>query len=170
MRRKFSNVVTIACILACAATTMLWIRSYRLVDRADRVLIPIAGDHAAVSSQGRLWLFVFGPAAAGTDPVARIDDTCVGLEPLLLDREVLGFTWTRAGDGGGDLRVLAVPHAVLVVALAVPPAIITLRRARRWRRGLRGRCVKCGYDLRATPERCPECGLQPLAAAGSPSL
>jgi len=52
----------------------------------------------------------------------------------------------------------------LCLPFAVMPSIwairwVYLRRKRnKWRRN---RCTKCGYDLRASPDRCPECGTIP---------
>jgi hypothetical protein len=45
--------------------------------------------------------------------------------------------------------------------------ILYIRRAHvRARRALESRCVRCGYDLRETPGRCPECGHSDAAENG----
>lgn len=47
-------------------------------------------------------------------------------------------------------------------------AMLTYRAARRYSRASRirrGLCGTCGYNMRESPERCPECG-QPAATAG----
>jgi 4-amino-4-deoxy-L-arabinose transferase-like glycosyltransferase len=57
---------------------------------------------------------------------------------------------------------LGVSHWFLALLLAILPARALSRMIGRWRRErLRrraGLCAACGYDLRATPARCPECG------------
>jgi hypothetical protein len=49
----------------------------------------------------------------------------------------------------------------VVLALAALPAMWLISRFRLDRSVAEGYCKKCGYDLRATPNRCPECGSVP---------
>ena len=80
---------------------------------------------------------------------------------LPLQPNRLGFA-VRAGNSAGTrLHYVVFPLWALVLACLPAPALrlrcAVVRRIRD-RRAQSGQCVRCGYDLRATPQRCPECG------------
>jgi hypothetical protein len=130
------------------------------------------GTSVKRDAQGR-WVEV--PRAPPPDAHSRrVERT--SMEP---DRfQVLGTTpWQRLGFNaysGGDEKLgrggqlaernryggLRVPHW-LVVLLTGAPGFLSLRslaKLRRRSRIRRGLCARCAYDLRATRDRCPECG------------
>ena len=90
--------------------------------------------------------------------------------PVLMLRNVMGFDFSFSSTMSAvppfakvvATRATAVmfPHWAGALVFSVLPAIAGVRWLRRRRRRVAelGLCRVCGYDLRATPERCPECG------------
>lgn len=75
-----------------------------------------------------------------------------------------GFVWLSITRGGNmnqvwvSMRGVAAPYWFLVLLAGVAPVAKGIRVYRRRRRLRRSLCLKCGYDLRASEGRCPECG------------
>ena len=88
----------------------------------------------------------------------------------------LGFSWKSGREVKrvpGERGSFALNYTLVDVPCWLPALLLSaplLHRAKiRLRRGAAkqaGRCPACGYDLRASPDRCPECGA--AAAADSP--
>jgi hypothetical protein len=79
-------------------------------------------------------------------------------------RQMYTIKGPRANDGlRGPFTVLHIltPHWLLAWLWSVPLPIIVRRAYLRRRQRREGLCPVCGYDLRATPGRCPECGTVP---------
>jgi hypothetical protein len=100
------------------------------------------------------------PSGAGVRHMA------VAARPGLLadPKALLGFRISYGFSSWPDYGVgILLPDWFLVGLTALLPMAWGYRRRVVQRRQLIGVCRQCGYDLRATPYRCPECGTAPLS-------
>jgi len=84
----------------------------------------------------------------------------LGLLALILVGAAALIVVLRGDSGDIVFRgyLVGLPFYTLPVVIPIW-AVSAFKKAKRKKRLREGRCVQCGYDLRATPDRCPECGL-----------
>jgi hypothetical protein len=175
MKRRLHNLLTALSLLLCVAVAALWVRSHTVSDyiMLNRAM-PASVAAAAWCDDGRL-VFAFQPdprtaAIPPRDgPVRRINVGTVrpprGDPPSWAWLRAAGDDTFRHEAGGfliqvtpGHLWLATVPCWLAAAVSATGPVACLLRRRRRTDAS---ECRRCGYDLRATPGRCPECGERP---------
>ena len=177
LRRWMFNLSAALLLTLCVAACALWARSYWVM---DEVTCRHVDDTWWVrTSTAHLELGEFLTRSWRSQPRAHFEFNYRrdrGNQPynpfLFLDPEV-GDKFTSWERGGFWWYSLSSPifgnwYVELIVpfwSVAAIAAVIPLARMAAWRRSRvrdrrarAGLCPTCGYDLRATPDRCPECG------------
>jgi hypothetical protein len=180
LRRLFTFLSALSAVL-CVAVCVLWVQSYWVAQFVGwSAPVPWFG---ALSMAGVVRLergdYPAAPGGWARDAYPVPAGTSPGLWGEIAAREGgplgrLGFAYARIDYGSGELRLAAYfPHWSVVALLAVLPAASVRATVRRRRRTATGLCPSCGYDLRATPDRCPECGAVPqvkMSGDATPSI
>jgi hypothetical protein len=180
--RIIYNLAVVISLLLCLLTVGVWVRSYWVSDELS--CYDWAKDRSFLDckfiqcSRGGIRLAagraLIGNVRSSGDAHFKYDRSVATKYPAYGDDFVrgyagLGFEWipkttVKWFDVSGDdvaLKSLTLPLYFPTLLFALLPAHYFLRVRRRRRRAFRlarGCCVFCGYDLRASAGRCPECG------------
>jgi hypothetical protein len=170
--RILINAATVLSLVLCVATVAAWVRSYRVRDDLSWTRENSRQMLNVVTYRGGLWAAVI--TARARDKLARPGARWLQIAPAsyaeLVTQATLfnrfGFALDDFQDTALAARGLACPFWFIMLLTAILPAarLAGWRRRRRQARRLGmggGLCRHCGYDCRATPERCPECGIAP---------
>jgi hypothetical protein len=178
VKRRIFNAIAVVSALLCVATVALWIQSCFIHEK----IVWHSGSNTwgVVNCDGRLQLKKMETRSVPSG-YQRWDGSMRGNwegdGDVIEERRAFGIGWHRGGVPFQGSTVappprfsfqyesLALPYWFITLAFAVVPARSSLRAARRAWLTRHGRCGDCGYDLRATPERCPECGTIPSSRA-----
>jgi hypothetical protein len=174
MRRRLFNLAAMISLVLCGAVAGLWVHSgFRAVwwgHGGSRNANGVTRQWEVGSRQGQVyWMLVWHWATSSPEYVGsylRSGPTQPSVWFWMPASTPIGFGAAgfyvermRAPAVAWDRRFVFVPDWFLIGICLVLPAARWLKRT-----PVPGRCHTCGYDLRATPQRCPECGAVPEAS------
>jgi hypothetical protein len=179
MRRRLFHFCAAVSLILLLLAPVMWLRSLRNVEYiqwTDARHFP-----GIASSGGRvIWSYQFFPNGVGGNTLGWTIGSWEGAYWKAPDRNdlntwadsrnyLLGFEWSpNAGRPPRNSKfplllshpttfVIGVPYWFVCLALSLI-LFQWFRVQSRRKRLAKNRCLNCGYDLRASPERCPECG------------
>ena len=170
MKRVALLVLSALSLLLLLATLSLWIRSHWYQDRLTfaRTTRFTINSHRGVLSFSRQW-FTDGPWQ-GPRHFHPLDPEPLTLRSASTENiAALRPPWTftkwpdsHLGTSGQVLSshglTVTFPHYLPALLALIFPTLLAFNLYRRRRARARNLCPTCSYDLRATPDRCPECG------------
>jgi hypothetical protein len=157
--RRIFNLLALMSLLLFAITLAFAVRSMWIWDAWDQRTSEMITVNSVHSNRGSIRIFLGNPQfllGRGATEVkwewwrgkANWAGTPYGLEP------VLGVAYRALPAAGA---VMLIPYWLVLVVSGGMPGVWGIRRWRRWRTK-ENVCAVCGYDLRASIGRCPECG------------
>ncbi len=167
--RMLLNFATACCLIMLAAVIALWVRSYIYSetldwygDQRELSLMSARGEFdcyrvwaksALQPTEFTVWRF---PNPQGFESRANLLKTEAGMSHI---GPIFGFACFHNPHPNYAERFAEIMLPWWSMAL-LTAALPVIRLRRWWKRKpfVSGLCRSCGYDLRATPERCPECG------------
>ena len=171
-RRWIIRGIFIMPILLCMAAMALWVRSCYTDDVIFYAPDPYS-CYCITNDRGRISFEHDWPTDGDTNsiPVGWSYETVLSSAP---DWQPFNWYWWRFGgfaydvmDGVYAWRAFYIPWWFVILVCALPPTLWLQRIRKDKRIRSAGGCRVCGYDLRASPERCPECGTPVLAKDGA---
>jgi hypothetical protein len=117
---------------------------------------------------GRPWVQRSDPLSYRSGRPMHPSDQFANLAGIRHYAKGAGFAWVQTEASppgkdtaprlGDDAHILVAPLWFLALLFAIAPTLAARRWRRRRREARKGLCSRCGYDLGASRDRCPECG------------